>query len=453
MKPKAPPQDQFELFQSNFKQILNLDHELCQLADAVDWNRFDVALADCYSEDMGRPGHATRLMVGLHYLKHAFDESDESVVARWVENPYWQYFCGFDYLQHDCPIHPTSLVKWCQRVGADRLEVMLAETIRLALQARQVTSQQLRQITVDTTVQEKAIAFPTDARLYTKMLLRLVNCAKRRGVVLRQTYIRKAPELLRQQSRYAHARQFKRARGCTRQLKNRLGRVVRDIRRRAGEIDDPLNTFLVRADRLLEQQIDSKNKLYSIDAPEVECISKGKAHKRYEFGCKVSVAMTNKSNWVVGIRALHGSPYDGHTLAEALEQTQRITTREIKEVFVDQGYRGHDYTGPAEVHITGQRGKTKAGPALRKRKKRRSAVEPKIGHLKSDNRMDRNYLKGPEGDRINALLAGIGANFRKLLAAFWPAPREVLQHALRWIALRLKYRHPNRHDQLVAIAA
>ena len=206
MKPKAPPQDQFELFQSNFKQILNLDHALCQLADVVEWNRFDVALADCYSEDMGRPGNATRLMVGLHYLKHAFDESDESVVARWVENPYWQYFCGFDYLQHECPIHPTSLVKWRQRVGADRLEGMLAETIRLALQAKEVTPQQLGKITVDTTVQEKAIAFPTDARLYTKMLLRLVNLAKRRGVVLRQTYIRKAPELLRQQSRYAHAR-------------------------------------------------------------------------------------------------------------------------------------------------------------------------------------------------------------------------------------------------------
>ena len=421
MKPKAPPQDQFELFQSNLKQILNLDHELCQLAHAVDWNRLETVLADCYSEDMGRPGLATRLMVGLHYLKHAFDESDESVVARWVENPYWQYFCGFDYLQHVCPIHPTSLVKWRQRVGAERLEVMLAETIRVALAAKQVTSQQLHKITVDTTVQEKAIAFPTDARLYTKMLLRLVNLAKRRGVVLRQTYIRKAPELLRQQSRYAHARQFKRARGCTRQLKNRLGRVVRDIRRRAGKIDEQLNIFLARADRLLEQRIDSKNKLYSIDAPEVECISKGKAHKRYEFGCKVSVAMTNQKNWVVGVKALPGNPYDGHTLAGALKQVRRITTRQIKEVFVDQGYRGHDYTGPAEVHITGQRGKTKAGPALRKRKKRRAAVEPKIGHLKSDNRMDRNYLKGPEGDRINALLAGIGANFRKLLAAFWPA--------------------------------
>ena len=446
MKPKTQSSGQFELFQSNFNQILNLDHELCQLAHAIDWNRFDGELADCYSEDMGRPAKATRLMVGLHFLKHTFNESDESIVARWVENPYWQYFCGFEYLQHDCPMHPTSLVKWRQRVGADRLEVLLSETIRLALKTRQVTSQQLRQITVDTTVQEKAIAFPTDARLYTKMLLRLVNLTKRRGLVLRQTYIRKAPQTLRQQGRYAHARQFKRARRCTRQLKTLLGRVVRDIRRRTVTIDELLTPFLTRADQLLSQRIDSKNKLYSIDAPEVECISKGKAHKRYEFGCKGSVALTNKKNWVVGVQALHGNPYDGHTLGDALRQVQRITTRQIKEVFVDRGYRGYDYTGPAEVHITGLRGKTKAGPALRKRKKRRAAVEPVISHLKSDNRMNRNYLKGYEGDRINALLAGIGANFRKLLAAFWRALwKEAGQVAQSWRLLQMPLRNHRVH--------
>ena len=359
-----------------------------------------------------------------HYLKHAFDESDESVVARWVENPYWQYFCGFEYMQHDCPIHPTSLVKWRQRVGADRLEKLLAETIRLALKHKQVTSQQLGKITVDTTVQEKAIAFPTDARLYTKMLLRLVNLSKKRNIPLRQTYIRKAPQLLRQQGRYAHARQYKRAKRTTKTLRTLLGRVVRDIGRNAVAVDPLLQTYLDRAEKLLAQTQKSKNKLYSIDAPEVECISKGKAHKRYEFGCKVSVVTTNQSNWIVGVQALHGNPFDGHTLGGAVEQVERMTGKAVREVFVDRGYRGHDYAGTGQVHITGQRGRGKAGPALRKRKKRRSAVEPKIGHLKSDNRMNRNFLKGKEGDKINALLAGIGANLRKLLAAFWPALTE-----------------------------
>ena len=419
MIPKPAGPSAFELFQAHFRQILNLDHPLCQLADRIAWSRFEVALADCYSEDMGRPGLATRLMAGLHYLKHAFNESDESLVERWVENPYWQYFCGFAYLQHECPLHPTSLVKWRQRVGAERFEMLLAETIRLAQDTGQVKPQELRRVNVDTTVQEKAIAFPTDARLYTKMLLRLVNLAKRRGLRLRQSYVRTAPRLLKQQSRYAHAQQFKRARACTRQLKTLLGRVVRDITRKADAlIDEELGTFLERAQRLLEQSKTSKGKLYSIDAPEVECISKGKAHKRYEFGCKVSVATTNKGNWVVGVQAAHGNPYDGHTLAAALKQIRRITKHTIAEVFVDRGYRGHDYQGQGDVHIVGQRGRHPAGPALRKRKKRRAAVEPVIGHMKSDNRMARNYLKGSEGDRINALLAGIGVNLRKLLAAF-----------------------------------
>ena len=424
MKPKTTATNQFDLFRAHFRQILNLEHPLCRLAASIDWPGFERQFADSYSEDMGRPGNAIRLMVGLHYLKHAFDESDESVVERWVENPYWQYFCGYEYMQHEPPIHPTSLVKWRQRVGADRLEALLAETIRLALQLKQVTARQIEKITVDTTVQEKAIAFPTDARLYTKMLLRLVNLAKQRGLPLRQSYIRTAPKLLKQQGRYAHAKQFKRAKKCTKTLHTLLGRVVRDIGRKAAVVDEKLATFLERAERLLAQRPQSKDKLYSIDAPEVECISKGKAHKRYEFGCKVSVALTNECNWIVGVQALHGNPYDGHTLAGAIEQVQRLTGRAVKEAFVDRGYRGHDYTGSAQVHITGRKGPAPAGLALRKRKKRRSAVEPKIGHLKSDHRMNRNFLKGVNGDRINALLAGIGANLRKLLAAFWRALRK-----------------------------
>ena len=155
MIPKPAGPSAFELFQAHFHQILNLDHPLCQLADRIDWPRFEAVLADCYSEDMGRPGLATRLMAGLHYLKHAFNESDESLVERWVENPYWQYFCGFDYLQHECPLHPTSLVKWRQRVGAERFEMLLAETIRLAQNTGQVKPQELRRVNVDTCPPEK----------------------------------------------------------------------------------------------------------------------------------------------------------------------------------------------------------------------------------------------------------------------------------------------------------
>lgn len=336
MKPKqTPPPDTLHLFQASFQQILNLQHSLCRLADQVDWSQFEQSFEECYCPENGRPGNAIRLMVGLHYLKYTFDESDESVVERWVENPYWQYFCGYEYLQHECPIHPTSLVKWRQRVGVERLETLLGETLRIALKTKQVSSQQLRKITVDTTVQEKAIAFPTDARLYTKMILRLANLAKRQSLPLRQSYVRVAPQFLKQQGRYAHARQFKRAAACTRKIKHRLGRLVRDIRRKADSLDGDLGLFVERAETLLAQKRDSQGKLYSIDAPEVECISKGKAHKRYEFGCKVSVATTNQCDWIVGVQALHGNPYDGHTLSKAVSQVERITRRAVTAIFLD----------------------------------------------------------------------------------------------------------------------
>ena len=276
MKPNPSSSSSLHLFQAHFQQILNLDHSLCRLAQQIQWSRFEKTFGQCYSPDMGRPGKATRLMVGLHYLKHTFNESDESLVERWVENPYWQYFCGYEYLQHEFPIHPTCMTKWRQRVGADRLEQLLAETVRLATETKQVRPQQLRQITVDTTVQEKAIAFPTDARLYTKMILRLARLAKRAGLTLRQSYVRVAPQLLKQQSRYAHARQFKRARNCTRQLKSRLGRVVRDIRRKATTLDGDLKVFIERAERLLEQSRESKGKLYSIDVPKLNASVKAR---------------------------------------------------------------------------------------------------------------------------------------------------------------------------------
>jgi len=422
MTPKSTPNES-HLFQSSFEAILNLDHSLCRLAEQIDWSRIEIELADCYDAALGRPGCSTRLLVGLHYLKHAFDESDESVVARWVENPYWQYFCGFAYMQHDCPIHPTTMTKWRQRVGAERVEVLLSETIATALREKYVTERQCQSVTVDTTVQEKAIAYPTDARLYYKMLHRLVALARHEGIPLRQSYVRVSKKALAKQGRYAHARQFQRAKKFTRKLKTYLGRVVRDIRRKAASRPEELTTYLERADRLLAQQKDSKDKLYSIDAPEVDCISKGKVPKRYEFGCKVGLAITNQGNWIVASRAVHGNPYDGHTLAGTVEQAERCTQHRVQEIFLDRGYRGHNYQGDATVHIVHRIAKS-ITRTLRKKLRRRSAIEPSIGHLKQDNRMERNHLKGEEGDRMHAILCAAGYNVRKLLSALLRAVRK-----------------------------
>jgi transposase, IS5 family len=445
MKPKAAT-PQSELFGAHLSELLNHKHPLYVLAERIDWSQFDAAIDPCYADELGRPGVNTRLMVGLLYLKHAYDESDESVVARWVENPYWQFFCGLCYMQHELPIDPSSLSKWRKRVGAERLEKLLEATIKTALAMKAMRRQELEKVNVDTTVQEKAIAFPTDARLYHKMRVALVRRAKSLGLVLRQNYRFKGKRLLAKQGRYAHARQMKRAAKMTRQLKTILGRVVRDIERKAhklqGQIaDEPLRELLALAQRLLEQTRTSQHKLYSVHAPEVECICKGKAHKRYEFGCKTSVATTSKSNWIVGVEALHGNPYDGHTLREAIQQVERLAGQTPNDVMVDQGYRGHGYGGSAIVHVVRMIPK-RATRALKRMLRRRAAIEPTIGHLKSDNRMNRNYLTGQVGDKINAVLSAAGYNLRKLLRWLVFAPIFWLRHRLiAVLAIEIGLRH------------
>jgi IS5 family transposase len=289
-------------------------------------------------------------------------------------------------------------------------------------------------VNVDTTVQEKAIAFPTDARLYHKMRLALVRRARSLGIRLRQNYRFKGKKLLAKQGRYAHARQMKRAAKMTRQLKTILGRVLRDIQRKAPAVqgrivDERLGELIALAERLLAQTRTSKNKVYSVHAPEVACIAKGKAHKRYEFGCKASVAATSKSNWIVGAHALDGNPYDGHTLCGAITQVERLTGHSPQDVMVDQGYRGHGYEGAASVHVVRTIPK-RATRAVRRMLKRRAAIEPTIGHMKSDNRLNRNYLTGSEGDKINTLLSAAGYNLRKLLRWVVFAPVFWLWHRL-----------------------
>lgn len=417
MKPSAPSSArQLDLFRASFRQILNPDHPLLILAEKIDWARFNAAFAECYSPDMGAPAKAVRLMIGLHYLKHAFNESDESLLARWVENPYWQAFCGFDTMQHEAPVHPTSLVKWRQRVGAEKLNLLLQETITLAVAEQEVSPRELQQVTVDTTVQEKNITHPTDSKLYHKAITKLAKAAKERGVKLRQTYVRVAKQASVRVSRYAHAKQFKRMRRQLKKMRTWLGRVLRDIGRKVEQPDKSLQELLSRCQRLYKQQPTDKRKLYSLHEPETQCISKGKAHKRYEFGQKVSITTTNRGNWIVGAQLCEGNPYDGHTLAQAIASVESNTGIEVTDAYVDKGYRGHNYAGAATVHIAGSSTR-KLTRTQKRRRQRRSAVEPKIGHLKSENRLGRCFLKGLAGDAINVVLAAAGSNLRKLLAA------------------------------------
>jgi len=403
-----------ELFRSHLEQMIDLDHPLAKLARQINWAAFEQKFGSLYTPDFGRPGLPIRLMVGLTYLSRMFDLSDEAVVEGWLENPYWQYFCGFEHFQHHFPLDPSSLVRWRKRVGAEGMEFLLQQTLVTAQRCGHLKERHLRKVNVDTTVQEKNITFPTDAKLFHRMCTRLIKEARKIGVVLRQSYVRVGKRVLLQQSRYAHAQQFKRARAQTKRLKIILGRVVRDIQRKCAEPSWKLTDLLALAARLLAQQKNDKNKPYSVHAPEVECIAKGKARKRYEFGCKVSLATTSCDNWVVGVQALHGNPYDGHTLAGILAQIEGLTGWQPQDAYCDQGYRGHGYAGATIVHIVDRKHK-RLSRSERYWRGRRAAIEPVIGHLKLDHRMERNYLQDKVGDELNALLAGCGRNLHKLL--------------------------------------
>src|ERR671912_1452870 len=438
-------QGEMRMERTRLANLLNERHPLVRLARQIDWRSFDEHFGTYYSEGTGRPATSTRLMVSLHYLKYTHDLSDEAVLRGWVENPYWQYLCGMEFFEYEPPIDPSSMSRWRSRVGEAGGEELLRQTIEAGLRMGVIKPSELRRVNVDTTVQEKHIRFPTDPRLYDRMRGRLVLAARRKGVALRQSYARVGKRLLARQSRYAHAKQWRRARRCTRRLRTILGRVIRDIERKLPDPGEETGDLLALARRLHVQERHDKGKLYSVHAPEVECISKGKAHKRYEFGCKVSLGVTSKGGWIVAAQAREGNPYDGHTLQSTMDQLLSMTGKEPEHVYADMNYRGHDYQGESQVHVDSRRRGSNAVSAWRWMK-RRAAIEPSIGHLKQERRMERNRLKGSEGDKLNAVLSAAGMNFAKLLAelgAYW---------SLMWVRL-LAYLLPRPADRSLAEAA
>ena len=413
-RPSAPtsPSSEPSPSPSELERQLNPQHPLVKLAASIDWQAFETSFGRVTTSAGGRPALPTRLMVGMHYLKGLYDESDESVVSKWVENPYWQHFCGEAQFQHELPCHPSSLVNWRKHIGADGMEQLLQQVLKTAMATKALKPREINRVNVDTTVQEKAIAFPTDARLYEKARRALVRAAKKQNIKLRQSYARVGKKALFQQSRYRVAKQLKRAKKQTRKLHTYLGRVIRDLERKLSQPSPEMQTLLDRAKRIYQQQRTDSAKLYSMHAPEVECIAKGKVHKRYEFGCKVVFVTTSQSNWIVGARAVHGNPYDGATLSSAIEQTQTLTGQMPKQAAVDKGFRGQQHhPSGLQVLVAGTR---KFKGVLKRLVKRRSAIEPVIGHVKHDHGLKRNYLQGTHGDRINALMVACGFNLKKL---------------------------------------
>ncbi len=372
-----------------------MHHELVKMSVLIDWDVFDDKFGVLYHAERVCPGKPTRLMVGLLYSKHTHKLCDEQLVSTWLEIPCWQFFCGESYFQIKSPIDPSSLTRYRQRIGKSGCKWLLQQTLGAGLNSGTVRKSHLKRVTADTTVQDKAVSFPTDAKLLNRSRQRLV--------------------------RLCHQH-----------------RVVRDIERKIHGNDQLVQIFaeeLKKAKRLLNRQRDRSNKLYSLHAPEVECISKGKAHQRYEFGVKTSIAVTNRSNFVIGGLALPGNPYDGHTLKGALAQVRKLCGQCIEEAYVDRGYRGHDKT-ESVVYISGQRrGVT---DRIRRCLKHRQAIEPIIGHMKQDGWLGCNHLKGSKGDSVNVLLSCAGHNLRLILKRLRDSCVRIICHSVFERISRLK---------------
>ena len=444
MKHRPRPEEQDDLLRPRLIDLIDPRHELVKLAALIDWEVFEREWAGFFPSGKGRPATEPRLVAGLLYLQHAYRLSDEAMVARWVENPYYQHFTGETFFQHRPPIDPSSLTRWRGRIGEEGVEWLLTQTIQAGQKSGVIDEDSAKRVAVDTTVMEKNIAYPTDARLYERARGQLAELAQEAGVDLRQSYARLAPRLALQVGRYAHAKQFKRMRKALKRLKGYTGRVMRDLRRHLQDISegglrDRIIAKLALVSQLLHQQPKGGDKIYALHEPEVDCISKGKARVRYEFGCKVSVATTLDEGFVVGMRSFAGNPYDGHTLKEALEQVAILTDQCPDLAVVDRGYRGHD-EGKTRVLISGTRRGLTAKEVIDLR--RRSAIEAEIGHMKTDGRLSRCPLKGTIGDAVFAVLNACGHNIRKILAH--------LRAWLAWIIAVLCTPEIQQHQRYIA---
>ena len=408
-----------ELFKTPILDFADQSHPLILLADKIDWQTLESQFERLYKEGPGQPPLQIRLVLGLHLIKYLDNLSDDAVVIKFTENPYYQHFCGNIYFEHDLPCDSSSLTRWRGRINFKGFEKLLKETIDLAKREKLVKASEFRRIYLDTTVQEKNISFPTDSRLYFKGI-RLLNAqAQRLGIKPKQSFKFTSKRLMIKYGNYKFAKQMKRAKSCLRKLKTAFGRLIRDFQRKIVErkiSDKRMNYLLGLCIRIFNQKRSDKNKIYSYHAPEVKCIAKGKAHKRYEFGNKVSIASTAKSGWIVGVKSFSENIYDGKTVADSIMQVHSIQESFPEEALTDRGYRGYTgyFMGTQIYHQGQRRGISKS---MKSWLRKRSRIEPLISHLKSDHRLGRNFLLGTDGDKINSILAGIAFNLRKILKA------------------------------------
>lgn len=408
-KPKQRNQNSFFF---SLEDTLNQKHPLYILSNKVNWQLFEEEFKSLYCENNGRPAKPIRLMVGLLILKHIRNISDESVVEQWTENLYYQYFCGQQEFSSSAPCEASELVHFRKRIGESGIELIFKESIRI-----NGNDSNDDEVSVDTTVQEKNITFPTDAKLHKKIINRCEKISKKEHLFVRQTYTRTLKKLSIAQRFRNHPKNNSKAKKTDRKVKTITGRLVRELERNSPP-NSIYQTDIELFKQILQQKKNSKNKIYSLHEPETTCISKGKEHKKYEFGNKVSIVKTQNTGVIVGVMGFRNE-FDGHTLEPSLEQTQRLVGKAPKQASVDRGYRGRKQIGATQILIPcrfNDKTQTKyLQKKLKQAHKKRAAIEPIIGHLKTDHRLGRNFYKGIFGDNINIMLAATAFNFKRIM--------------------------------------
>jgi IS5 family transposase len=410
---------QTSFFGTDLLTQLDPTDPLLQLGQVIPWQDFEHSFTQHYTQNTGAPGKPIRLMVGLLLLKQLENLSDEAVVSQWKRNPYYQSFCGMTEFQLKAPCDSTELVHFRKRIGKEGFEKIFQMSV--TLHGRSALEDN---VNIDATVQEKNITYPTDSKLAIKIINRLNKLAKDKNIQQRRTYIKEIKTLRLSLRHFRHVKKRRKARKALKRLRTIAHIQIRELKRKlpVHELFWCYQKDFLFYEKVLAQKPKDKNKIYSLHEPDVYCMAKGKDHKQYEYGNKVSVASTAKGNIIVGAVSHEKNLHDSHTLPEVLKHIETSRGKGVKQAVCDRGYRGKSQVNETKIVLPKKplkRDNRYQRDKKRKQCRRRAAIEPIIGHLKSDFRLSRNYLKGIAGDEINLLMAATAWNLKKWLVAIF----------------------------------